>query len=338
MNPTADSAPISRASIIGDGAMGTVCALILAEKGVAVRLWSNFPQQADELRRDRENRRFLPGHPLPDNIVVTSVPEEAFADPQIVVSAVPCQFIRGVWTRLKASAPAGVPVVSVSKGVEIASLMTPSELLHDVLGDGRVLALSGPSIAPELADRQACAVVVAGEDEVTASLVQRAFSNAYLRVYRNQDLRGVEIAGAAKNVIAIAAGIIDGLGAGCNAKAALLTRGIVEICRLGVALGAKRETFTGLAGLGDLVTTCVSPVGRNRTAGEQIGSGKSVQSVLESTPSVIEGIPTTQAVLKLAARHNVEMPITSAVGDILSGAKSPRQAITDLMTRQLKHE
>jgi glycerol-3-phosphate dehydrogenase (NAD(P)+) len=318
--------------------MGTVCALILAEKGVAVRLWSNFPEQAAELQRDRENRRFLPGHKFPDNIVVTSDPQEAFADPQLVVSAVPCQFIRVVWTRLKPQGASSAPIVSVSKGIEISSLKAPSEILHEVLGAVPVLALSGPSIAPELADRQACAVVVAGEDEATASLVQHAFSNAYFRVYRNQDLRGVEIAGAAKNVVAIAAGIIDGLHAGCNAKAALLTRGIVEICRLGVALGAKRDTFTGLAGLGDLVTTCVSPVGRNRSAGEMIGQGRSVHDVLESTPGVIEGIPTAQAVLKLAAQHHVEMPITTAVGEILSGAKSPRQAITDLMTRQLKHE
>jgi len=332
------NAPVHHATVIGDGAMGTVCARVLAENGAAVWLWSNFPDHAAELQRTRENRRFLPGFPLHDRIRVTADPAEALAEADLVVSAVPCQFIRKVWSRLKPHCPPRVPIVTVSKGIEIDTLMVSTQILGDVLGAASVAALSGPSIAPELAARQPCAVVAASDELDRAALVQRAFSNAYLRVYANTDLLGVEIAGATKNVIALAAGIIDGLDAGCNAKAALLTRGIVEIARLGTALGAQAATFQGLAGVGDLVTTCISPVGRNRTAGERIGRGMSAADVISATESVIEGIPTTRAVLELARRHGVDMPITAAVAAVLSGEKSPRDAITSLMTRELKQE
>jgi glycerol-3-phosphate dehydrogenase (NAD(P)+) len=329
---------VRRASIIGDGAMGTVCALILAESGVDVRLWSNFPQQADDLRSHRENRRFLAGHCFPDNLGVADDPAEAFTAADLVVSAVPCQFIRPVWARLAAHYPTDVPVVAVSKGIEVDTLMVSTQILADVAGARHVAALSGPSIAPELADKHPCTVVAASEEAGLAELVQRTFSNAYFRVYRNTDLIGVEVAGATKNVIALAAGIIDGIGAGCNAKAALVTRGVVEIARLGVAMGACAETFTGLAGIGDLITTCISPVGRNRSAGEKIGRGMSAKEVIASTPSVIEGIPTTRAVLRLAEKHGIEMPITAAVSDVLAGRRPPKEAITALMTRELKHE
>ncbi len=332
------NATIQRASVVGDGAMGTVCAKILAENGVTVRLWSNFPEQAADIARDRENKRFLPGHKLADAITITADPAEAFTGAELVISAIPCQFIRPVWKRLAAHYPAGLPIVAVSKGIEINTKMISTQILDDVLGSLRVVALSGPSIAPELANRQPCTVVAASDDLELASIVQHTFSNAYFRVYTNADLIGVEIAGATKNVIALAAGIIDGIEAGCNAKAALLTRGLVEIARLGVALGANPETFWGLAGVGDLVTTCISPVGRNRTAGERIGRGMSAEQVIASTRSVIEGIPTTGAVLQLAAGQGVEMPITSAVADVLAGQTPPRDAITALMTRELKHE
>ncbi len=330
--------PIETATIIGDGAMGTVCGLILASQGIRTRLWGCFEDQIRQIAADRENRRFLPGHPFPDPLVATADIHEAFADTQLVVSAVPCQFTRNVWQKIQDAYPFGAPVCSVTKGLEIENTMWPSQIIRDVLGDVPVAALSGPSIAPEVARGLPATVVAASEDVALAELIQRAFSTESFRVYTNTDLIGVELAGATKNIIALAAGIIDGIGAGDNAKAALLTRGLVEITRLGAALGALPSTFKGLAGIGDLITTCISPVGRNRTAGEKFGRGMSMAEVIESTPSVIEGIPTTDAVLELALKHNIEMPISNAVYSVLHGHRSPREAIHDLMTRQLKPE
>ena len=318
--------------------MGTVCALILAERGARVTLWSNFADQAAELQKERENKRFLPGHRFPDNLVATAQVDQAFDDPQLVVSAVPCQFIRAVWSRLAHLYPAAVPLTCVSKGIEIGTLKLSTQILTDVVGKVPLIALSGPSIAPEVARKLPCTVVAAAEEIGPAEFVQQAMSTDYFRIYTNTDLIGVEIAGATKNVIALTAGIVDGIGAGCNAKAALLTRGLVEITRLATALGAEPATLKGLAGVGDLFTTCVSPVGRNRSAGEKIGQGMTPEETVASTNSVIEGIPTTRAVLQLAAKHNVEMPITEAVGSVLSGDRSPKQAVADLMARRLKHE
>ncbi len=326
-------------SVVGDGAMGTVCALILAEAGFDVTIWSNFPDQAADLQSHRENKRFLPGFKFPENISITPDPEIALANPDLIVSAIPCQFIRDVWKKLAPHHKPSMPVVAVSKGIEIETLLVSTQILESVLENGtQVAALSGPSIAPELAAKKPCTVVVAANDEDLAIRIQNAFSNEYLRVYRNADVIGVEISGATKNVIAIAAGIIDGIDAGCNAKAALLTRGVVEIRRLGDALGAESRTFSGLAGVGDLVTTCISPVGRNRTAGEKIGRGMTVDEVIADTSSVIEGIATTHAVLKLAEKNGIEMPITQAVGSVLNQTASPREAICALMTRELTNE
>ncbi len=326
-------------SVVGDGAMGTVCALILAEAGFDVTLWSNFSLQATDLQDNRENKRFLPGLKFPDNIAVTADAQVALAQPDLIVSAIPCQFIRGVWEKLAKYHQRETPVVAVSKGIEVETLQVSTQIIGDLLHDGaKVAALSGPSIAPELAAKKPCAVVVAADDAELASCIQQAFSNDYFRVYTNDDVIGVEISGAAKNVIAIAAGIIDGIEGGCNAKAALLTRGLVEITRLGIAMGAKAETFFGLAGVGDLVTTCISTVGRNRSAGEKIGRGMTVDEVIADTHSVIEGIATTHAVLKLAEKHGVDMPITRAVGAVLDQTKTPREAINALMTRELTTE
>jgi len=327
-----------RVTVIGDGAMGTLCARILADNGCDVRLWSNFPRQADDIRTHRENRRFLPGVSLPASIDVTSETAGAFDGSDVIISAVPCQFIRATWSRLVVNCPSDVPIVSVTKGIEVSTLRLPTRILTDVLGERPTVVLSGPSIATELAAGQPCTIVAACDDESLAEKVQHAFSNNYLRVYTNPDRLGVELAGATKNVIALAAGIIDGLGLGCNAKAALLTRGLVEIARLGETMGARIETFHGLTGVGDLVTTCISPVGRNRSAGERIGRGMDTEDVIASTESVIEGIPTTGAVLELAAKHNVDMPITAAVAEVLAGREAPADAIAQLMTRQLKSE
>jgi glycerol-3-phosphate dehydrogenase (NAD(P)+) len=244
-----------------------------------------------------------------------------------------------VWQRLAPHVPRGAAICSITKGIENETLLRPTEILNDVLGDAvSVATLSGPCIAPEVAARRPATVVTASADARLCEQVQRLFSTPWFRVYTNDDLIGVELAAATKNVIALAAGVIDGLEAGDNAKAALVTRGLVEIGRLGDALGAKKETFAGLAGLGDLVTTCISPVGRNRSTGERLGRGETLDVILASQASVVEGVATTQSVTALAAKLSVEMPITAAVHAVLFEGKNPRDAITELMTRQLRSE
>jgi glycerol-3-phosphate dehydrogenase (NAD(P)+) len=329
---------IEQAAIIGDGQMATVCSVMLADKGVHVRMWSIFRDQIEAMKAARENQRYLPGLKIPDRVSFTTDPQAVFRGADLVVSAVPCQYIRSVWQKLAAHYPAEVPIASVAKGIENQTLRRPTQVITDVVGNAPVVALSGPTIATELARCLPATVVAASENAGLARLVQEAFSCPWFRVYTNTDLLGVELAGATKNIIALAAGIIDGLKAGDNAKAALVTRGLVEITRLGVAMGAQRETFAGLAGLGDLVTTCVSPSGRNRWAGEQIGRGKSVEEVMAATPSVIEGIPTTRSVRELADRYDVEMPITGAVHGVLFEGKDVIATLGELMSRRLKGE
>jgi glycerol-3-phosphate dehydrogenase (NAD(P)+) len=249
--------------------------------------------------------------------------------------------MRSVLHRLKGSLPAGVPIISVSKGIENDTLLRPTQVIADVLPMGKtppLAVLSGPNIAAELAKYLPGTAVVASADRALAERVQQAFSTQWFRVYTNTDVIGVELAGASKNVIAIAAGILDGLAAGNNAKAALVTRGLVEITRLGLAMGADEGTFKGLAGLGDLMTTCVSPEGRNRTVGEQLGKGKKLQDILGSMDSVAEGVPTTRAVRELARRNRVEMPITQAVYSVLFENKDVLDALAELMTREPKPE
>jgi glycerol-3-phosphate dehydrogenase (NAD(P)+) len=325
-------------AMIGDGQMATVCSVMLADRGARVRLWGNDRQNIEAMKATHENRRYLPGLKIPDRVSFTTDASAVFANADVVVSAVPCQFIRGVWQRIAPAFPRGMPVVNVAKGIENETLLRPSEIIRECVGPVSVTALSGPSIAAELARCMPATVVAASDDLNLARNVQETFSSQWFRVYTNDDLLGVEIAGAAKNIIALAAGIVDGLKAGDNAKAALLTRGLVEITRLGVAMGAKPETFAGLAGLGDLVTTCVSPLGRNRSAGQLIGQGRNVTDVIASTPSVIEGIPTTRSVYQLARRHSVEMPITEAVHGVLFESKDVIATLTELMTRRLKGE
>lgn len=325
-------------AMIGDGQMASVCSVMLADRGIHVRLWSIFKDQIETMRATRENRRYLPGIKFPDRVSFTTDPNAAFAGADAIVSAVPCQYIRGVWEKLAPYYPEGVPVTSVAKGIEIETLLRPTQVIHDVLGEVPVAALSGPSVATELAACLPATVVAASENADLARDVQETFSSQWFRVYTNADLLGVELAGAVKNVIALAAGVVDGLKAGDNAKAALVTRGLVEITRLGLAMGAKRETFAGLAGMGDLVTTCVSPSGRNRSAGEQIGQGKRVEDVIASTPSVIEGIPTTRSVQALAEKYNVEMPITQAVYGVLFEGRDVIATLSELMSRRLKEE
>ncbi len=326
-------------AIIGDGGMGSICAMLLCEKGFSVSMWGYNAVQLAEIQAARENVRFLPGHKLPEQLVFEPRDDKVMADAQLIVSAVPCQFIRSVWQRLKTHVPPDVPIVSVTKGIENTTLLRPSEILTDVLGPAHsIAALSGPTIADEVADKMPATASVASADVALAKNVQAIFTTPYFRVYTNDDIVGVELAGAVKNVIAIAAGIIDGIAAGDNAKAALLSRGLTEIKRLGLAMGAKENTFAGLSGLGDLVTTCISPKGRNRSFGERVGKGLTAAEALAATDSVVEGVSTCESVLALAKRHNIEMPITEAVHAVIVEAKSVQSAIHDLMTRQLKAE
>jgi len=330
-------------SIIGNGAMATVCSIILAQNGHRVCIWGANSKSIETLRETRENHRLLPGVRIPDDVRLTADESNCFDGAMMILSAVPTQYLRGVWDRLSGFVPRGVPIVSVSKGIENKTLLRPTQVIADALGDaamsGRAMAaLSGPNIAGELAKYLPATAVVASADHDFARRVQSVFSTQWFRVYTNVDAIGVELAGATKNVIAIAAGILDGLSAGNNAKAALVTRGLVEITRLGVAMGACESTFHGLAGLGDLLTTCVSPEARNRRVGEQIGKGRALKAVLQGMQSVAEGVPTTVSMVALAKKYNVEMPITQAVHAVLFEGKDVMFALTDLMTREAKPE
>jgi glycerol-3-phosphate dehydrogenase (NAD(P)+) len=330
-------------TILGDGAMATVCSILLNTPQTRITIWGAFEESIDQLIQNRENQKLLKGVKIPREVRLTANDAEAFKDASLVVSAIPTQYMRPVWTRLKGHMPAGVPIVSVAKGIEVGTLLRPSQIIADVLSPAvvcpwKLAALSGPNIAAELARYLPATAVVASADQELAKRVQRLFTTQWFRVYTNDDIVGVELAGATKNIVAIAAGILDGLSAGNNAKAALVTRGLVEIMRLGKAMGANEATFGGLAGLGDLVTTCVSPEGRNRTVGEQLGRGRKLDDILSGMDSVAEGVPTTRAVRELAKRFSVEMPITEAVYSVLFDQKDVLHALTDLMTREAKPE
>jgi glycerol-3-phosphate dehydrogenase (NAD(P)+) len=342
-------------TILGDGAMATVCSILLTQGGHAVTMWGAFEESIERLQQNREQARLLPGVRIPPTVHLTANDAECFRASTMILSAIPTQYIRSVWKRLQSFVPKNVPIVSVAKGIENDSLLRPTQVIADVLGgmpmhsgraslqtgpvcDWPLIALSGPNIAAELARYLPATAVAASSDETAALQVQSAFATQWFRVYTNPDPVGVELAGATKNVIAIAAGMLDGLAAGNNVKAALVTRGLVEITRLGMAMGALESTFNGLAGLGDLMTTCVSPEGRNRTVGEQIGKGRKLADVLAKMDSVAEGVTTTKAVVALAERYKVEMPITQAVRAILFDGLDCIHALTDLMTRDPKPE
>jgi glycerol-3-phosphate dehydrogenase (NAD(P)+) len=328
-------------SIIGDGAMATVMAVLLCEKNAKVRMWGYEPRQLKQIASAGENIKFLPGYKLPAHLMFEPDDERIMNGADLILSAVPCQFVRQVWERLKDYVPEGVPIVSTAKGIENDTLLRPTQILADVLGQKSpelFAVLSGPTIADELARKLPATACAAAADEKLAKDVQHAFNCSWLRVYSNTDVVGVELAAACKNIIAIAAGVIDGIGAGDNAKAALLCRGLAEITRLGVACGARPQTFAGLTGLGDLVTTCISPKGRNRSFGERIGKGQTAEAAQRATESVIEGFATCKSVIALAKRYDVDMPITQAVYEVLFEDKPVQKAIADLMKRRLKAE
>ncbi len=329
-----------RVAVLGAGSWGTALAIHFARSGSRVVLWAREPEIVAGINERRRNPLFLPESEVPAGVRVTADVGEAAAGAEAVVLVVPVQFARTVLRELRPHLPDGAPVVSASKGIEVASLARMDQLVAAELGtpEEAFMALSGPSFASEVAAGLPTAAVLAGRDEAASRVLQAAFSNRAFRLYTATDVVGVELAGALKNVVAIASGMAEGLGLGQNATAALLTRGLHEIARLGVRLGGRAETFRGLAGMGDLVLTCSrGSLSRNRSVGERLGRGERLGEIVAGR-EVAEGVPTTRAAAALARREGVDMPITFTVEAILDGALAPEAAVTALMTRSLKEE
>jgi glycerol-3-phosphate dehydrogenase (NAD(P)+) len=323
-------------AVLGDGGWGSALAIHLHQLGYAVSLWGAFPDYVRRLDRTRQNPRYLPGVRIPRGIRITASLQEAIGRCAMVVLAVPSQHLRSVVSGFGPISFRRRIIVSVAKGIEQRSLLRMSQVIGQELGQVPLAVLSGPSIAAEVARGKPASLVAASANLRHARQVQQWFMNDQLRIYTSGDVAGVELGGALKNPIAIAAGVCDGLGLGANAKAALMTRGVVEMARLGQVLGARQSTFWGLSGLGDLVTTCLS--GRNRWLGEQIGRGKKLRRVLASTPMVIEGVETARSALALARKRGVELPIIEQVEAILVHGRSPKQALQFLMNRKERPE
>jgi glycerol-3-phosphate dehydrogenase (NAD(P)+) len=328
-----------RIAILGSGAMATASAVLLCERSrCEVGIWTRSAERAAELLRDHENRKLLPGVPLPSGVRISSDISQVVDGAALLVAAIPTRFLRETLGPLSGRIPARLPVVSVAKGLEIGTMMRPSQIMVDVLGPRAVAALGGPSHAEEIARRLPAGVVAASADRQLAERVQNLFNTDRFRVYTNPDIVGVELAGAIKNVIAIAAGICDGLGFGDNAKSGLVTRGLVEMIRFGTALGAEAETFNGLAGLGDLVTTCFSRHSRNRHVGECLGKGQPLEQVVAEMNGVAEGITTTRSIHELAGKQGIEMPIAAEVYAVLFAHKPAAEATASLMMRPPRDE
>lgn len=329
---------VKRIGIIGAGSFGTALAMILANKGHEVTVWARDFIQVNQMIKTRENAHYLPGVKLPETIEFTSELGEAAADKDYLVFAVPAQSFRGVFEKAVEYFDSSVPVINVAKGIEKGTLMRLSEVAKKVMPDARYIALSGPSHAEEVAREMPTTVVVAGYDHDLAVEVQDLFNTERFRVYTNEDLLGVELGGALKNIIALGAGISDGMGFGDNAKAAMMTRGITEMTRLGYALGADMATFSGLAGIGDLIVTCTSMHSRNRRCGILIGQGMEPAKAIEEIGMVVEGISTAEAAYSLARMCKVEMPITECIYKVIHGELEAADALGFLMGRMTKNE
>lgn len=327
-------------AVLGDGGWGTALALLLARKGIPVRLWGAFPDYVAVVARRRENVTFLPGVEIPARVCVTARLAEAVPDAAFVVSAIPAQYVDDVMARLarEAPPPSGVPFVSASKGIDARTLERCSQIIRRRFPANPVCVLTGPSHAEEVARGLPASVLAAARAPALRRRVQALFADGTFRVYGGADPVGAELGGAFKNVVALAAGVAEGLGLGDNAKAALLSRGLVEMSRLGVALGARRATFWGLSGLGDLLTTAYSPHGRNLRVGRALGQGIPLSRVLAGMKQVAEGVPTARACRALARARGVEMPITEETCRILFSGKSPRRAVADLLARAPRDE
>lgn len=329
-----------KVGVIGGGSWGTALAGCFASEKHAVTLWVLEEEIVREINEVHTNGTYLPGIELPDRLRATGDLGEAVAGAEILFSVIPTQFIRPIAEKLKPLLPAGMTIVSASKGIENESLETPTQIYRAVLGEGaaHLAALGGPSFAREVAQRHPTALVLAGEDTDAVHDIQRAFSTDVFRIYSSRDVAGVELCGAVKNVIALASGACSGLGFGDNSRAALITRGIVEIARLVGALGGRRETVSGMAGLGDMVLTCTSSTSRNYTVGFRLGKGEPLDKIVASMKMIAEGVKTTRSVATLAEKLQVDLPISRAMYDILYRDLRPLDAVRKLMTRELKQE
>jgi glycerol-3-phosphate dehydrogenase (NAD(P)+) len=327
-----------KCTVVGAGAWGTALANLLSENGHETMLWAYEPDVAESVNTSSENRRFLSGVPLHPSLRATSSLEQACAGAELVVYAPPSHVLRDIAAQSARWVPKGVPLVVATKGIERDRLALMTDVVHDEVPDRPVVALSGPSFALEVAHHLPTAVVAASTDAAAAKFTQQALSTSAFRVYTLSDVTGVELGGALKNVMAVATGIADGLQLGFNARAALITRGLAEMTRLGTKLGADPATFAGLAGIGDLVLTCTGSLSRNRAVGLEIGRGATLQEVLQGRETVAEGVATTESARALAAREGVEMPIVNAAHRVLFEKQPARWALVELMTRGLKGE
>ncbi len=329
-----------KVSVIGAGSWGTVLANLLAEKGYQVQLWVRETELLEIMQAQRKNTWFLPHTELNPGLELTGSLHEIFPDAAFVLFAVPCQYFRAVLKKLKACLSPGSTVVCASKGIEVENLKTMSQVVQDELYSlqPEYACLSGPSFANEVSWGMPTAVSLGCSRVELGGWLQHVLSTDTFRVYSNPDFLGVELGGALKNVIALAAGIVDGLGFGTGARAALITRGLAEMSRMGIAMGARHETFTGLSGLGDLVLTCTGDLSRNRQVGLSLGQGHTLQDIMQNMSMVAEGVSTTQALHRLGAQMGVELPITEQVQQILYQDKPPAQAVRELMQRELKQE
>ncbi len=328
-------------TVLGAGSWGTTLSILLYTGHYNVTLWTYRDDHAKSMRETRFNTEFLPDVPLPDDLHISSDLASTVNQAEMIVAAIPTQYVRSVFAQLSDIDLSDKIIVNVAKGIENESLMTISEIIEDccpTVKARKQSILSGPSHAEEVSRNVPTAVVAASPSIETAKLVQQTFLTPYFRVYASADLRGVELGGSLKNVIAIAAGISDGIGFGDNTKAALLTRGIVEITRLGVAMGADQNSFAGLSGIGDLIVTCTSKHSRNRYVGEQIGQGRKLSEILKEMIMVAEGVATTKSVYELSVQYNIDMPISTEVYRMLFEEKDPHQATEELMTRDAKIE
>ena len=329
---------IKRVSIIGDGGWGTTLAIHLSRKKYPVTLWGAFPENIAQIVKTRENKKFLPKFKIPSQVRLTSDIDQAIFFGDLIVLSVPSEYLAATLSKIQNTSYKNKVFISVVKGINQKSFKRMSEIIHDHLPHVPLVVLSGPTIALEVASGIPTTAVAACSNENLAVSIQKIFNSDTFRIYTNTDVVGVEIGGSVKNVIALACGICDGLKLGTNTKAAILTRGLAEITRLGMALGGRRETFYGLAGLGDLATTCFSPNSRNRTVGEALGRGRKIKDILGSMNAVAEGVVTAKAVYHLARAKKIPMPIVTEVYKIIFENKSPNRALKDLMKRSLKSE
>lgn len=327
-----------RCAVVGAGAWGTALADLLTRNGHDVQLWAYEPDVVESVNTKHENVRFLGGHALSVGLHATGDIKRAVEGAELVTLATPSHVLRSILRSAARSLVSSAPIVVASKGIEKGTLALMTEVAEQEIPGSTVVALSGPSFAKEVVTGQPTAVVVASAKTEAAEIAQRAFSSPYFRAYTHTDVTGVELGGALKNVMAVATGIAEGLGLGFNARAALVTRGLAEMTRLGLALGAEQSTFAGLAGLGDLVLTCTGSLSRNRAVGVEVGKGKTLEEVLRDKETVAEGVVTAQSARELAAREGVEMPIVDTVNRVLFEGQSARSAIAALMSRELRAE